>query len=73
MHEYLFLCCYPCYVGCRYKNRVAPCCTASIGNAKEEVIKMTKIKERGQNLNMEASTFQVQNGEFCSENFTLTD
>ena len=64
MHEYLFLCCYPCFVGCRYKNRVTPCCkTSSSNNVKEDVIKITKIKERGQTFQMTSTgRVQVQDG-----------
>ena len=46
MHEYLFLCCYPCYAGCRYKNRVAPFCSGNMGHVKEEVVKMKQVKDK---------------------------
>ena len=32
MHDYLFLCCYPCILGCRHPNRVSPCFKSNIGN-----------------------------------------
>lgn len=49
--DYLFLCCFPCFAGCRYKNRVAPLCRDIVGKKKptkpaEDVIEARNVKPR---------------------------